>query len=97
MLKWTTAMTLAGALVLQAALPTAAFADKKKNAAVGAVIGLAVGVAIASKLKDKKHREARWYQPYSPKPGVVCYPKIAECYKRGNYSAGWTNAEFGYY
>ena len=82
---------------LQVAMPASALADKKKDAAIGAVIGVAVGVAIASKLKNKMYRESRWSAPFSPKAGVVCYPDIRECYKRGQFSPGWTNGEFGYY
>ena len=89
-------MALAGALALSMAAPGPALANKKEAAAVGALIGLAVGAAAAANYKNNDYRRSRWDDAFSPHHDILCYPRIGECYKYGQYSAKWTAKIYGY-
>jgi hypothetical protein len=90
------AAMMAGVFAVAAATPTPVLANKKEAAAVGALIGLAIGAAAASNYKNNDYRRARWDDPFSPHHDILCYPRIGECYKYGQYSAKWTAKIYGY-
>jgi hypothetical protein len=90
------AAVMAGVLAVAVATPTPVLANKKEAAAVGALIGLAVGAAAASNYKHHDYRRSRWDDPFSPHHDILCYPRIGECYKYGQYSAKWTAKIYGY-
>lgn len=84
-----------GALALPA--PVAALGDREEKA-LGALIGVLAGAAIAKKMQE--HRSNRYLNRgdgyVEPVAGVICYDRDRTCYRDGRYSARWTHDIYGY-
>ena len=44
---------------------------------------------------DHHHHGGHGYRPFSPTPGVYCYPDRQTCYNEDGYAKKWTRRVFG--
>lgn len=71
-------------------LPTAAVV------AGAAAAGALIYVATDDDDDDNNHHNGRYRRrPFSPNPGVTCYPDQQRCYDQNGYAKKWTNRTFG--
>jgi hypothetical protein len=65
-----------------------------------AVVGAAaLGALVWTATDDDDDDDDRYYgrgrRPFSPSPGVVCYPDQQRCYNDDGYARKWTERVFG--
>lgn len=74
-------------------LPTAAAVAGA--AAVGALIYTATDDDNDDDHNHNHYRGHRRSRPFSPNPGVTCYPDQQRCYDQNGYAKKWTRRTFG--
>jgi hypothetical protein len=62
-----------------------------------AAVGALIYVATDDDDENDDHHHGRYYRsrPFSPNPGVTCYPDQKRCYDQNGYAKKWTRRTFG--
>lgn len=89
-------LILATALVAATVSPPPVMADEKSDRAIGTILGVIVGAAVAKNRTNHRYDYSTDTVFFPAEmPGTTCYTRARTCYVRGNYSLWATRRIFG--